>query len=98
MSHADQGFVIETHVVIYCQTCGDCCTDRDGESICFHSVDQARRYLAQVADITGWHLTGEGVECLDCRMFADCLTNGHEPTPGEAVCAHCGRDLTTSDS
>ncbi|WP_040795709.1 hypothetical protein [Nocardia higoensis] len=87
-----RGFVTETHVVIYCQTCGDCCTDRDGESICFDSIDQARRYLTEVADITGWHHTSEGVECIDCRLFAECEIRGHDPA-ADGDCANCGRHV-----
>ncbi|MBF6352965.1 hypothetical protein IU449_00115 [Nocardia higoensis] len=68
-----RGFVTETHVLIYCDRCGECCTDSEGESICFDNLRQALRYLIDTADMAGWQLSGGEIECADCR-------HTHQPT------------------
>ncbi len=70
-----RGFVLEGHVVIYCDGCGDLYTDSDGESICFDSTHQAASYLAIGRD--GWAYDGDRITCDGCQVTAECDTHGH---------------------
>lgn len=72
-----RGLVTESHVVIYCDTCGDILTDADGESICFDSTNQAVSFLG--ADrASGWDYDGDRITCFTCRAVAKCTANGHD--------------------
>ncbi|MEV0250114.1 hypothetical protein AB0H76_26200 [Nocardia sp. NPDC050712] len=76
------GFVSETHVVIYCDGCGDTYSDQSGESVCFDSVHQAVTYLNVQSAGLGWHYDGDRVLCDGCRASAQCEQRGHEfPRP-----------------
>ena len=87
-----RGLITESHVVIYCDTCGDVLTDADGESICFDSTNQAVSFLA--ADrASDWVYDGDTVRCDICVATQQCQRDGHRFT--EFECAVCG--LFTTD-
>ncbi|TDP32335.1 hypothetical protein [Nocardia ignorata] len=75
-----RGLITESHVVIYCDTCGDVLTDADGESICFDSTHQAVGFLN--VKVSGWSYDGDRVTCDVCSGAVECLTNGHRWAPG----------------
>lgn len=74
-----RGFVGETHVVVYCDGCGDLYADTDGESICFDTTHQAAEYLAIGRD--GWLYDGDRITCDGCLLTVECDQNGHDYTP-----------------
>ncbi|MEV2226231.1 hypothetical protein AB0E01_41200 [Nocardia vinacea] len=59
----------ETHVVIYCDSCGDAYSEHDSESICFDSVNQAVDYLNARSAGVGWFYDGDRVLCDACRVI-----------------------------
>src|SRR5690606_33133998 len=67
-----RGFVTETHVVIYCDGCGDPYTENTSESICFASVHQAVSHLSHREAVLGWIYDGDRVWCDGCRAAARC--------------------------
>ncbi|PKV77307.1 hypothetical protein [Nocardia fluminea] len=94
-----RGLITESHVVIYCDTCGDVLTDADGESICFDSTNQAVSFLG--VKLGGWTYDGDRITCDACAATAECETNGHRWPPtwqqaiwpasaAEAACNTCG--------
>ncbi|MFE1592141.1 hypothetical protein [Nocardia sp. NPDC058705] len=86
-----RGLVTESHVVIYCDTCGDVLTDADGESICFDTTNQAAVFLS--ADRScGWEYDGDRITCDACAATAECDANGHRwpPTWQQAIWANSG--------
>ena len=94
-----RGLITESHVVIYCDTCGDVLTDADGESICFDSTNQAVSFLG--ADrASGWVYDGDTVRCDICLATQQCQRDGHQlitahwatESPGfpELECTVCG--------
>ncbi|WP_036534201.1 hypothetical protein [Nocardia cyriacigeorgica] len=93
-----RGFVTETHVVIYCDGCGDPYTAGGDESICFDTVHQAVSYLTARSAGLGWDYDGDRVLCDGCRAAARCESAGHSfPAPSRlfrssrpAVCLVCG--------
>lgn len=73
-----RGFVTETHVVVYCDTCGDIYTDRDGgEAACFDSVNQAVSFLTLGAVGIAWSYDGDKVTCDGCHATEHCTREGH---------------------
>ncbi|WP_280497516.1 hypothetical protein [Nocardia asiatica] len=72
-----RGFVIEEHVVVYCDTCGDYYSEREQEAICFESVTQAIAYLTVRAAGVGWVYDGDRVVCDGCQATARCVEHGH---------------------
>lgn len=93
-----RGFVTETHVVIYCDGCGDPYTENTGESICFESINQAVSYLMHRSAAVGWDYDGDRVFCDGCRAALRCLEASHSfPPPSRllrssrpSVCTVCG--------
>ncbi|NEW30654.1 hypothetical protein [Nocardia cyriacigeorgica] len=93
-----RGFVTETHVVVYCDGCGDPYTENTSESICFTSVHQAVSHLSHRSAVLGWIYDGDRVWCDGCRAAARCQEAGHFfPVPARlfrssrpAVCTVCG--------
>ncbi len=93
-----RGFVTETHVVIYCDGCGDPYTENTSESICFASVHQAVSHLSHREAVLGWIYDGDRVWCDGCRTAARCESAGHSfPAPSRlfrshrpTVCTVCG--------
>ena len=90
-----RGFVTETHLVIYCEVCGDHYADDDGESICFDNRGQAVRHLAY-DETTGWAYDGDTVRCRTCENAQQCRDYGHELVTDTLaadpvrVCSRCG--------
>ncbi len=82
-----RGLVTESHVVIYCDTCGDILTDADGESTCFDSTNQAVSFLT-AERASGWDYDGDTVLCDICLATQQCQSDGHQFT--ERECAVCG--------
>ncbi|MEV0850803.1 hypothetical protein [Nocardia fluminea] len=86
-----RGMITESHVVIYCDTCGDVLTDADGESICFDSTNQAVSFLG--ADrASGWGYDGDRITCFTCIAAAECAATGHEFP--ESIWPYVDDDLT----
>ncbi|MBF6320521.1 hypothetical protein IU453_27635 [Nocardia cyriacigeorgica] len=93
-----RGFVTETHVVIYCDGCGDIYTGDIAEAICFDSVNEAVNYLNDHSPVLGWIYDGDRVFCDGCRAAARCESAGHSfPAPSRLfrshrpiVCTVCG--------
>ncbi|MGW5455009.1 hypothetical protein [Nocardia sp. NPDC003979] len=94
-----RGLVTESHVVIYCDTCGDVLTDADGESICFDTTHQAVGFLGVKA--CAWSYDGDRITCDGCAATEECATNGHRWPPSwqsgiwpasgvEPACQTCG--------
>ncbi|WP_280409130.1 hypothetical protein [Nocardia brasiliensis] len=73
-----RGFVTETHVVIYCDMCGDVYTENTGESICFDSTQQAVSYLQHRSAGVGWVYDGDRVWCDGCMAADHCDRTGHQ--------------------
>ncbi|MBF6334240.1 hypothetical protein [Nocardia transvalensis] len=71
------GFVIEEHVVIYCDICGDHYCENNNESICFDSVAQAIAYITHRGAGIGWAYDGDRVLCDGCMATATCREHGH---------------------
>ncbi|MFQ6328882.1 hypothetical protein ACLMAL_22470 [Nocardia sp. CWNU-33] len=71
------GFVMECHVVIYCDGCGDTYTENTGEGICFDTVNQAVGYLNARPSGVGWAYDGDKVLCDGCQALARCTEHGH---------------------
>lgn len=96
-----RGFQTEAHVVVYCDTCGDIYTDREGESICFATTNQAAEFL-NADTATGWLYDGDTIRCDGCVAAASCLEHGHRfielgwptvwpvPAPAPRECSVCG--------
>ncbi|MET7769104.1 hypothetical protein [Nocardia sp. NPDC005366] len=59
----------ETHVVVYCDFCGDIYAENDSEGICFDSVNQAVDYLNARSAAVGWFYDGDRVWCDACRAI-----------------------------
>lgn len=57
----------ETHVVVYCDTCGELYTDPDGESICFDTRHQAVIFLACLPGPARWVYDGDTITCPGCH-------------------------------
>ncbi|MFI2478162.1 hypothetical protein [Nocardia xishanensis] len=72
-----RGFVTETHVVVYCESCGDHYTEGENEAICFDSISQAIAYLSFQAAGVGWLYDGVQVVCDGCQATDYCITHGH---------------------
>lgn len=72
-----RGFVTETHVVIYCDSCGDHYAEESGESTCFESVNQAVIYLNGQPPGASWRYDGDTVMCDACLATAHCAEHGH---------------------
>ncbi|WP_330233954.1 hypothetical protein OHA40_16765 [Nocardia sp. NBC_00508] len=72
-----RGFVTETHVVVYCDGCGDHYTEGENEAICFDSVHQAVTYLNARSGGVGWRYDGDRVLCDGCLATARCAEHGH---------------------
>ncbi|WP_280452220.1 hypothetical protein [Nocardia cyriacigeorgica] len=93
------GFVAETHVVIYCDGCGDPYTENLGETVCFDSINQAVNYLT-ARGCLDWTYDGDRVWCDGCQAAARCEEAGHSfPEPSRSilrrnnlapVCTVCG--------
>ncbi|WP_328411939.1 hypothetical protein [Nocardia sp. NBC_00403] len=80
------GFVIEAHVVIYCDTCGDIYSENGSEGICFDTVNQAVGYLNARSAGVGWLYDGDKIACDGCLAAARCQEHGHQfPDPRQAV-------------
>ncbi len=62
-----RGFVTETHVVVYCDSCGETYSENESEGICFDSVHQAVDYLNDRSAAFGWFYDGDQVICDGCR-------------------------------
>ncbi|MFI9506796.1 hypothetical protein [Nocardia sp. NPDC052566] len=71
------GFVIEEHVVVYCDGCGDHYSEKDNESICFHSIAQAIAYFSAHSATVGWVYDGDRILCDGCIATLHCLQYGH---------------------
>ncbi|MFI5783417.1 hypothetical protein [Nocardia sp. NPDC051570] len=94
------GFVIEAHVVVYCDSCGDTYTEFRYDSLCFASIAQAISYIAARGAGIGWVYDGDRVLCDGCIATARCAQQGHLfPEPrrwplGEKnrprTCTRCG--------
>ncbi|GAJ81952.1 hypothetical protein NBRGN_045_00520 [Nocardia brasiliensis NBRC 14402] len=67
----------ETHVVIYCDGCGDVYTENTSESICFDSINQAVSYINTRSATIGWLYDGDLVRCDGCLATAYCTDHGH---------------------
>ncbi|MGW4330284.1 hypothetical protein ACWEKR_30895 [Nocardia sp. NPDC004573] len=67
----------ETHVVVYCDGCGDIYSEDENESICFDSVNQAVAYLNARSGGVGWLYDGDQVRCDGCLATARCAEAGH---------------------
>ncbi|MFG3621246.1 hypothetical protein [Nocardia sp. NPDC047654] len=72
-----RGFVIEEHVVVYCDGCGDIYSEDGNEGICFDSVNQAVAYLNARSGGVGWLYDGDQVRCDGCLAAARCVEHGH---------------------
>ncbi|MEU7769493.1 hypothetical protein AB0B25_31035 [Nocardia sp. NPDC049190] len=72
-----RGFVTETHVVVYCDSCGDIYSENEAESICFDSTYQAVSYINTRGAGIGWHYDGDRVQCDGCLATAQCVEHGH---------------------
>ncbi|WP_063065942.1 hypothetical protein [Nocardia violaceofusca] len=85
-----RGLVTESHVVIYCDSCGDLYTDRAGEAVCFTSTHQAAYYLA--GGRNGWLYDGDRITCDGCAITAECDLRGHlfPSTNDLRRCDRCG--------
>src|SRR2546421_11362891 len=94
------GFVLEAHVVVYCDGCGDAYRENGDEAICFDSINQAIAYLTSVSAGVGWLYDGDKILCDGCLATARCVCAGHsfpEPRrwlPGSRLenrtCTVCG--------
>lgn len=73
-----RGFVTETHVVIYCDMCGDIYTENTGESICFDSTQQAVDYIQTRSAGVGWLYDGDRIWCDGCIAADHCDRMGHQ--------------------
>ncbi|QIS09388.1 hypothetical protein [Nocardia arthritidis] len=97
----------ESHVVIYCDFCGEHYTENGSESICFDSTHQAVTYLNARSAAVGWLYDGDKVWCDGCRAADTCVRNGHtypQHAPrlyGFAACprfcTRCGFPESTSE-
>ncbi|MGY2019887.1 hypothetical protein [Nocardia gipuzkoensis] len=73
-----RGLVIEQHVVVYCDTCGDHYTEGEHEAVCFDSITQAIAYLTvHSAGGIGWVYDGDKVVCDGCQATNRCVEHGH---------------------
>ncbi|MGW6728129.1 hypothetical protein ACWF9G_19705 [Nocardia sp. NPDC055029] len=92
-----RGFQTETHVVVYCDYCGDIYVDGDGESICFDTTNQAAEFLSYDSS-TGWAYDGDTIRCDSCLVSDECRADGHDfiltvypsPLPIVTECSRCG--------
>ncbi|UGT53774.1 hypothetical protein [Nocardia asteroides] len=82
-----RGFCTESHVVVYCDTCGDIYTDAAGEAICFGSTNQAVSLLGADRS-SGWVYDGDTILCDICVATQQCQRDGHRFT--ELECTVCG--------
>ncbi|MFR9752593.1 hypothetical protein ACL02S_16365 [Nocardia sp. 004] len=68
-----RGFVTETHVLVYCDGCGEPYTEStpggyaDAEETCFDSIAQAVHYINARSTAVGWVYDGDRVLCHACR-------------------------------
>lgn len=69
--------MVESHVIVYCDTCGDLFTDADGESICFDNANQAIAFLTHTPVALGWVYDGDQITCDACQATNQCATDGH---------------------
>lgn len=72
-----RGFITETHVVVYCDTCGDLYTEHGSEAVCFHTVNQAVAWLTHHPTAAGWVYDGDRITCDACQATARCAEHGH---------------------
>ncbi|MFQ6398959.1 hypothetical protein ACLMAJ_36675 [Nocardia sp. KC 131] len=83
------GFVMECHVVIYCDGCGDLYSENGSEGICFNSVHQAVGYLNARSAGVGWLYDGDKVLCDGCIAVTRCTEQGHSfPTFPKSLRSH----------
>ncbi|MFC8043534.1 hypothetical protein [Nocardia sp. NPDC057353] len=69
----------ETHVVVYCDDCGELYADPDDESICFDSKNQAIAYLAALPVGIRWVYDGDTIICRDCHLSGRSTDRGLFP-------------------
>ncbi|WP_278260600.1 hypothetical protein [Nocardia sp. AG03] len=93
-----RGIHTETHVVVYCDTCGDIFQPSSGRPGCFTTVNEAVEFI-NADTATGWDYDGDTVRCDACAAAEHCRTYGHEMVlegvwaelvSGPYVCAMCG--------
>lgn len=94
-----RGIRTESHVVVYCDTCGDVYQPASGKPGCFTTTNEAIEFINADTE-TGWDYDGDTVHCDACTAAEYCRTHGHEMvleglwgqlvTGGPYVCAMCG--------
>ncbi|VFA93572.1 Uncharacterised protein [Nocardia farcinica] len=72
-----RGFQTESHVVVYCDICGDVYTERGGSLTCFATTSEAIGYLTRRAGL-GWVYDGDRVICDACLATRECQDHGHD--------------------
>ncbi|MFD5179777.1 hypothetical protein ACFWM1_28495 [Nocardia sp. NPDC058379] len=93
-----RGFCTESHVVVYCDICGDIYTDAEGKPTCFTTTSQAAEFLTTDTH-SGWLYDGDTIRCDGCIAAEQCRDHGHvlvtndlwaELVTGPLVCCVCG--------
>ncbi|MEV0340571.1 hypothetical protein AB0H49_16205 [Nocardia sp. NPDC050713] len=92
-----RGFVTETHVVVYCESCGNHYAEGENEAVCFDTIAQAITHLDLQAAGVGWLFDGNTVVCDGCRATNYCIEFGHTfsttlplSTTRSRTCDRCG--------
>ncbi|MFC8046787.1 hypothetical protein [Nocardia sp. NPDC057353] len=67
----------ESHVVVYCDSCGDLYTGSDGESVCFDTRYQAIAYLNCLPGPARWVYDGDTIICPRCQGATRCAEHAH---------------------
>lgn len=93
-----RGIRTESHVVAYCDSCGDVFHPSFGTPGCFTTTNEAIGCIT--ADTAaGWDYDGDTVRCDDCAAAEHCRVHGHELVldgtwaelvTGPYVCSMCG--------
>ncbi|MFC6013184.1 hypothetical protein [Nocardia lasii] len=93
-----RGIQTESHVVVYCGSCGDVFQPSSGRPICFATTTEAVEFIAADTE-TGWNCDGHTVRCDDCAAAEHCRAHGHEfvldgiwaeLVTGPYICSMCG--------
>ncbi|MQY19337.1 hypothetical protein [Nocardia macrotermitis] len=98
------GFLVQAHVVIVCDGCGDRYSETDSAGLCFTSVNQAIAYITRRGAGNGWMYDGDKVWCDGCVASARCIDHGHVfpefrrrlrgSRPDPEICSVCGISIT----
>ncbi|MEV0357374.1 hypothetical protein AB0H71_15050 [Nocardia sp. NPDC050697] len=75
----------ETHVVVYCDNCGELYTDPDGESICFDTRYQAIAFLTAQTVGVRWVYDGDTIICPGCHGAIRRAEHAHSLPETEAI-------------